>query len=442
MTTRSITQNQKGFSLIEVLLGVAILGIIIFPLLNAMVVPAKTVAKTSNIHDATLAAQNIVETVNSLTMDDLINGIKNNTGCLQNLTTNAKLYSLNSGTYSEVTSPSGIETNKSPYYIGLKSVNYGNNTYDAMVKLDASGTDMPVSGNNALFTAADAEFNQPIDITNADHTVNNLNPDTQAVADFLSQASILSQSPITNKDIFTHSMTRTITINFSKNDNNVTAGVVYAYKYDAYPYPYTTTDEYGQRITETRTQDLTYSAYYQFGGLASAFNNVYFFYYPNYYTGSTASSYDYIQVNNTSGLKFNLYLVKQNTPGYTDGVYNGKDYDLDYSGDLELREPFHSSASINPYVTIFTNMAVHLGTNGSLTHSSVYRYFSGWRYPDTLFNNNTFLFNYNTSKNYFSSQIASSQAVKRLYHVAVDLYPENSNFTGTPVLQFDASKVN
>ena len=66
--------NNKGFSLVELLIATIILGIVVAPLLHTFVTAANTTARSRQIGDATLAGENIAEKVEAGSIDDLKNG--------------------------------------------------------------------------------------------------------------------------------------------------------------------------------------------------------------------------------------------------------------------------------------------------------------------------------------------------------------------------------
>jgi prepilin-type N-terminal cleavage/methylation domain-containing protein len=55
--------NNKGFSLVELMIATVILAIIVAPLLHSFVTAAHTTVKSRQMGDATLASENIAEAV-------------------------------------------------------------------------------------------------------------------------------------------------------------------------------------------------------------------------------------------------------------------------------------------------------------------------------------------------------------------------------------------
>lgn len=64
-------KQNKGFTLVEVLIAITILGIIVTPLLHAFVTSVNTNAKARRVMDATTLAQNIIEDLKAGSLEDL-----------------------------------------------------------------------------------------------------------------------------------------------------------------------------------------------------------------------------------------------------------------------------------------------------------------------------------------------------------------------------------
>ena len=65
--------NNKGFSLVELLIATVILAIVVAPLLHTFVTAANTTARSRQIGDATLVSENIAERVEATALFDLFN---------------------------------------------------------------------------------------------------------------------------------------------------------------------------------------------------------------------------------------------------------------------------------------------------------------------------------------------------------------------------------
>ncbi len=198
--------GNKGFSLLELLVAVMILGIVAAPLLHAMVTSARTAAKSRTLQNETLTAQNIVETFDALEVSNILTdvtayceGTSTDTGVLSGLSSNARFYTYDAdeGTYTAVPIPIDLtDLAKQPYYIGLKNVSLSSASYDAMVKLDAVTAYSHVNGENvSIYTGMNAVFSQPGDAV--------YNPDLIAASEFASLASGLAGTEVASS-YFTH----------------------------------------------------------------------------------------------------------------------------------------------------------------------------------------------------------------------------------------------
>ena len=65
--------NNKGFSLVELLIATVILAIIVAPLLHTFVTAATTTVRSQKMGDATLASENLAETVEATDLYTLLN---------------------------------------------------------------------------------------------------------------------------------------------------------------------------------------------------------------------------------------------------------------------------------------------------------------------------------------------------------------------------------
>lgn len=64
--------DNAGFSLVELLIAVVILGLIVAPLLHTFVAAADTAARSGKMGDATLASQNIAEVIEANNVSDIV----------------------------------------------------------------------------------------------------------------------------------------------------------------------------------------------------------------------------------------------------------------------------------------------------------------------------------------------------------------------------------
>ncbi len=431
MTSNGRKIGNQGFSLLELLVGIAMLAVLTLPLLHSMLTSTNTNAKSRAIHEETLAAQNVVEAIHALSIDAIVTdvgafqaGTMSTLGCLQDFAQSAGFYTYHAaqGSYTVVSDPTSVELAQDTYYIGLTGVTTAQSTYNAMVKLDASAFSATNQEDISLYSAMDAVFCQPMDTAGGSSGTVLQNPDSLAAADFANTATSLSLQTV-SASYFAHRMVRTIEIDMTQSGDDVVAEATYQYT-TAYHYTVEETDADGNSVTVAHDTTLTYSKDYTFYTGASAdFTKVYFFYEPNYNT-LNGSNYDNITIYNHNGLPITFFLVKQNKTGYTNGVLGGVDYDSSYQGNLKLKEPDLGQGT-QAIATLYSNMGVHLGTGETLSNPSIFRIYYGIR------------FYYGT----LSGTLVAKDAVNRLYGIQVDIYPNGTAFTGEPLCHFEASKV-
>ena len=413
--------GNKGFSLLELLVAVMILGIVAAPLLHAMVTSARTAAKSRALHSETLTAQNIVETFDALEVSNILTEIIN-TGTLSGLSSDARFYTYDAdeGTYTAVPIPIDLtDLAKQPYYIGLKNVSLSSASYDAMVKLDA--VTAYTTGVNekdvSIYTDMNVVFLQP------KGTV--YDPDLIAADDFARQASEqIASSSGTPTEVdaaaFTNSMVRTIKIYVIESGSTVDVWVKYVYSAD---YSYDDDDDDGTPEVSLSLAEVEVDSGLVDTKALADFSSVHFFYYPYYnpdypkYDGGKPVYCDNIIISNNysdtedhaiignSALAFRFFAVKQYTPAVMPG----------YQAKLVLMEPYKELRE-EPEMDLYWNM--------NESDSLLQTLNGGWQ---------------TTSQS--SGTLVATDQLKRLYQITVTLYPAYSDFTGDAEYTFDASKV-
>lgn len=124
-------ENNKGFSLVELLVCVAILAIISIPLLNSFLVAGKTNEKAKKIQRTTTLAQNIMETVKSQNLDELNSLVVNKNLIGLNLTSPYDITNSDIDIISE-------DSINGRYEYRIKRVKDGNGEYDVYITLDSA----------------------------------------------------------------------------------------------------------------------------------------------------------------------------------------------------------------------------------------------------------------------------------------------------------------
>lgn len=385
---RKLKSDKAGLSLIELLIAVVILAIVAAPLLHAFVTSANMLSGSRKYGEATIAAQNVQEVVETSSVAAVVEGAAS----VQNLL-GASVTKLSDSSCS---------------ITGLTS---GARSYDALVTYDA-GT--PTNAAEIIqYSSMDAAFAQAF--------TEEENPDNLALANFTAMNAAASEVD----------GSRSIEIRLTRDSDNpelvyikVVYDYVFNYKQPEYdsdgiptgnivagaPYSYTT--EYalfphGTPYTDDANNPLS----------------VYIMYFPYY-----GSSRETISIRNTDNITAKLFLVKQWAL-----TFDGSDYDKLSSAQLTAKESTHIT-DINQYqsttytegCSLYTNAGQNL-TDGSSTTLS-YRIFKGnlW---------------YTSAANTLTGELASKEAVDRFYKVTIEIYPSSAGLTGSPVYTLETTKL-
>lgn len=271
--------KNGGFSLVELLVAVVILGIIVAPMLHAFVSGANTAARSRRAGDATLASQNIAETIEANSLSDLVKMEDNNLygGTVTSSTLNDRIYDLT-----------------------VTDMKAGNSTFNTRISFDPK-TDSTFNNINAVpmadYTNMDAVFAQTQSSeSDPDKVVQNkfsieLASHTGAVPDAYPSR------------IITLDVTQT-------SDNKLMAELKYEYSFN-----YTEQVVVDGKIT---TQSGVYKDTESYSLFPQGFSmdngavpGIYVMYNPMY--SNKAPNGDTIVINNNSDLNFKLFLVKQAT---------------------------------------------------------------------------------------------------------------------------------
>lgn len=146
---KKLNKNNRGLTLIELLLGIVILAIIITPLLRAFVTGAGTENKARKYGNATAAAQNLSEQIQAFDMDDILKDAS--------VAGVGAYYCDENG----VSIGAAADTENKVNFIRLPNYVFGSSTFDALICLDAAyKSDVSVSNRMDAYldmTAADSE---------------------------------------------------------------------------------------------------------------------------------------------------------------------------------------------------------------------------------------------------------------------------------------------
>lgn len=403
--------NNKGFSLVELLIATVILAIVVAPLLHTFVTAANTTARSRQMGDATLVSKNIAEKVEASTLSDLFNEpdpSKHFAGA-----TAKKLYKYSGGVYSEGADPAVTDC----YYLGVKGVQAGSSTFNAMITFDAGAYRTADPNTYSINDVAVTDYSNMDAVYAQSQDADD--PDALGWASFVDKANALHSdwSQASAKPV------RTMTLEVTEVDEKIFARLHFDYEYS---YRYTEIDDVtGEATTHSGTLDsdtISYDLLAQ--GYSTALNggklpNIYVIYYPLY--GDDAVSNDIIRIENDIAEPFNLFLVKARGADLSD--------EPQYHATVEQYLP--SGANQSDFAVVYSNIREDLSNslnNTPLTGVS-YRIYRGQFFSRT---------------GYFAGEhgdLVSKTDRNRIFEVTVDLYAADDTDFTTPIHTFRSTKL-
>lgn len=386
-------KKNSGFSLVELIVTVAILAIIVLPLLRAFVVSANTNAKAKENLRTTELAQNIMEGIAASDLEDIAEqfnypGTDNADFSFlsgQDSLEVQEMVLLAGGDLAAATKADGIVipdyiTNPEEILAGFNVtssvVKFSGDTegtfvgqsdgtyYFAMKNLLAGGDSSDVSGRyyDALITlaantdeAANGEIHNAGDLVN----ISNIDEDHDAlcVADSTPEevlAQIRNKYPYVEQSDIRRRITVSIEEVSGMIDTYTRVTVSYQYEWEeggtSYVFPAGSIDG-----------DFSDVVFENSGDTDRALSGVYLFFYP-WYTSTQANLTDTIVIENSADQDLTVYLVKQES-----GYLNLETLENGYRVNVNIAEPMGASdTSTNTAVrtNLNTNLFTESGTTG------------------------------------------------------------------------------
>lgn|GEM_PF-1450544 len=409
--------DNAGFSLVELLVAVVILGLIVAPLLHTFVTASDTAARSRKMGDATLASQNIAETIEANDLTDF--------------TAAGNMLFGTAATVDASQAATGT------YTITLPGVQAGKSTFKAQVELNAAAAAFTAINTQTIadYSNMDAVFAQSQDAAG--------DPDQSAIAYFVSASSTYTTRTTTPV------ISRFIKLTVTETDEKIKAELTYNY---ICTFDYTEVNTSGG--TNTKTAKLAYSVP-TYSLLPQGFDiskgqvpNIYFMYNPWYagaYTdsatgfqyeksilsGSTgdtdivaSNKNDTIHVMNLDDVAFNLFLVKQKTADVNKTGFS----DYSYLADIVLHQSSQASTAVysnaKESFTTLTGNTTLSGINFKIMYNT-------WSYQPLTGN--------------VSGKLVSESRKYRIYQVTIKIYnrdiADDDMETATPLCEFTTSKL-
>ena len=440
---RKFKDDNRGITLVELIVSIAILAIIVLPFLNAFVTATKTNVKARNKMNATHLATNIMEGIENNSMKtmayqfnypsegfDLADGFDMADG------SNAKELYYKNGKYTDVkrfedvmnahpeaenldkwmtssihkknntaflgdtSSWKFVENKEHKYYFWMTDVKSGTKKYNAMVTVDGKGeANSKVEQYNAIDKVAD--------MSAMDSNYDCMSSDVATIEELMNTLKNRGYSDIeSNKD----SISRTITLDIT-GGSSTKVTVSYSYKF--------TSGGHMHVFPEDAAMKQMYTSVI-FDNTSNTANrtlkNIYLFYKP-WYTSTANSDWisckDTIIINNNDKIDCTVNIVKQN--------YDDKSSDDEDKYRMYVRVNEKGNNTGNAHVSICTNLDTNMKEPDSKSKTQPQQ-------AKYMFNSNNT--QSTVKKSIKIDDLTKSKTVERLYNVTVDIY--DSKTCSTP----------
>lgn len=379
----AVRKNNRGLTLVELLLGVTILGIIIVPLLHIFITGTGTAAKSRRYGEATSAAQNLTEQIQALGADKVL-------GNAQSVAGGAGFYTYNGSLFTAVGTgaPAMPDTLPKTYYIGVPNYTYGSAAFDALITLDVSN-----DADNSKEVVVANQIEAALDMRKADD---------EAVLALKAECGDMMDNV---DELTADNLNRSISVNVIKTVDAAadTYRIEVLFEYSGLI-----------QLTAEEEQGKTYS--FSYGKQSSSVValvpdsvdgapvfSVYLFYKAYYKNGLTNEN---LIINNTTGSDVNFFIVNTGTAPAPLGSKSLIWY---------RNQAFNGSDPVNKL--IYTNL-----DPSAVTYRAS---------KDALFRKTLSVTGY----------LVQTEARDRKYSVSVKLFPTGSGFTGTPIAVLDSTKL-
>lgn len=126
---KAFVKDNRGVTLIELLIAIIVFAIITIPLLNSFKTSSKTAVKSEQLGRVSMAAQNILERIEAAEVSELISDETEAKNVMH--ATVAKYYGKNGDSYVD-----WVNRNSDIYCVWLQGISSGMSSYNAMVEID------------------------------------------------------------------------------------------------------------------------------------------------------------------------------------------------------------------------------------------------------------------------------------------------------------------
>jgi prepilin-type N-terminal cleavage/methylation domain-containing protein len=372
-------KNNKGLTLVELIVAVAILAIIVLPLLKAFVISAGTNAKAKEKLRTTELAQNIMEGLEAADLSNL-------TYQFCNSGTDNCDFTLLTGQKQMTVSQMDTDTD-GVYCFAMKDLTASEKKYDALITISANQE----TAENGTKNNAD----EVVNISRIDTGHDALSVPSKTADDIMT--AIWKQYP----DVPQSDISRTITVSIE-----TVSGVSDPYQRVTVSYQYNWKKNGIDYVFPSGASSNLYSdvLFENAGAADRSLSNVYLFFYP-WYTSTQGNLSDTIIISNTSDQDVAVYLVKQES-----NAANLETLETGYRVTVNVKEPYVSAADTGTNTVVRTNLNTNLVT-GTDADQAI------WSLNDEIAD---------AAKKITRKALSAKEAQDRLYDVTVSIYPSGA----------------
>lgn len=381
---RQLKGDNKGLSLLEVLIAMVVLSIVVVPFMHSFITAANTNADAKKTHKATIVAQSVMEGFKAEPVEEIVEQFENPTTDFHVLDPGQI-----AGNIADAVEVVTDAAQPGVYRFEIAGVKEDISEYDVLVTLD------PTDYRNSAYATEKKQYNATEMVQ---LPVIDMDKDAVCIQKEEYTATAASQLynqlyPHANEADILANMTRVITVNIERTDMGggeyrTRVVVDYTYSYGSANYP----------ITQT---------YFDSMETGEELRSVYLYYYPLYGTGSTPR--DVINYSNSSSLPVNFYLLKQ------DAATTSEENETAYRVAFNIEEP--ASAEDAMKTKVYTNLGINI-KNKSVPLI----------YPPVVELNHLPV----TLDNIIAPDLYDSEAEDRLYDLEVSVYESGARAADFP----------
>ena len=429
---KGFRKDNRGMTLVELLITITILGIVAVPLLHGFLTSAQTEVKARKMGQVTNVAQSVLEVVEAngfenvvVNIDDAYDVFKSST----NEDVDAEYYTLGGNYNSYGTNVPNAED----YHIGLTDYDYAGQKYDVMIDIEASGyQQLNAEDQMSINTQMDRVF----DVISA--------PEAEKYFVYEWHFGNPWYDPQNYETIYVLPE-RKITVDVETENFGWEPHVRISVKYQledidweelGYEDAYITSNEPGRPgypgypgypgDRDNDPVEVNYSYTYR---LASGEEpTIYLLYYPNYAKteGGYVQAKDTIEINNEDQIPFDLYIMKQKpnlnpNPGFWEpglSEYDLRALENQYECDIVQNVRWLQPGQEEPGATIYTNLGKNLADNSDINRLQVNYTISHW---------------WGSGVGTLNAFRTETETRQRIYEVTVKVYDASNDFSGEPL---------